>query len=70
MRRSILQIDPYDREILRILLRSTKTMSTNEISNILRISWNTTKKHLVKLRKLGLVNPIRRGGNIVWRVNR
>jgi len=48
-------IDIYDREILRYLLRKIKPATIHEIANALKLSWNTVRIHLLKLRDLGLV---------------
>ena len=42
-------------EVLRILIKSSKPMSVNQIAQILNRDESTIRRHLLKLRKLGLI---------------
>lgn len=64
------RIDIYDRDILRYLLRRGKPASVYEISKALKLSWNTTRNHLIKLQELGLVIQVKKGKISYWGILR
>jgi len=65
-------IDIYDRDILRYLLRKRKPATIHEIANTLRLSWNTVRIHLLKLKDLGLVECTLKKGTAIsyWYITR
>lgn len=62
-------LDPYDREILRYLHYCRNPPTTNQIAESLKISWNTAKSHLKKLRSMGFVFGRMRKKSVVWVLN-
>ena len=63
------QVDPYDQAILRFLMLRSKA-TTNEISNYIGASWNTVNNHLMKLKRLGFVSSMVRGGITYWEMRK
>ncbi len=59
-------ITPYERDILRVLLRRRVWMNTSEIADECDISWNTALKYLQRLYNRGWLS---KSGNY-WRARR
>lgn len=52
----MVELDIYDRAILRILRSSPVPLTANRIARILRISATTTTRHLTDLKRYGFVD--------------
>lgn len=59
-------ITPYERDILRVLLRRRVWMNTSEIAEEVGVSWNTALKYLQRLYNRGWLS--KSGNN--WRARR
>jgi DNA-binding transcriptional ArsR family regulator len=60
-------LDVYDKEILRALYKYNHEMSTNQIAEILQMSWTTVDTHLRVLDKI-YVRRRRCGNRTYWRL--
>lgn len=51
-----IELDPYDREILKVLIAHRDTWLTlNELRKITKFSWITIKRHIIKLKRLNML---------------
>ena len=64
-----LELDLYDKEILRFLLSKGAAASTNEISSSINVSWRTVTTHLAKLQEMKLVCCVGKGKATLWEVD-
>lgn len=58
-----------EKEILRVLFKEARPLSTNEISAKSDMSWATGKKYTHSCQKKGLVKLIKKGRKNVYKLN-
>ncbi|HIH25764.1 winged helix-turn-helix transcriptional regulator [Candidatus Woesearchaeota archaeon] len=62
-----MSLNPYERAILSVLLNSRRSLTTGEIAERSRISWNTAEKYLKYLMERGWVKRSQWGSRYYWK---
>jgi transcription initiation factor IIE alpha subunit len=63
-------LKPREKRILRVLLEHNHSLTTTQIANLARISWNTAKKYLIAFYQKGWIVMKPAGNRTYWRAYR
>jgi len=55
-----------NREMLRLIEKSGKVVTTTELAEKLKVSWNTAEKHLLELTLEGKIIRLKKAGVNLW----
>ncbi len=55
----------FDKEVMK-LVEKTKVVTTSEIAEELKVSWNTAEKHLLELTLDGKITRMKKAGVNLW----
>jgi len=64
------ELKPQELQILKALLEHDYHLSTTQVAEIAKVSWNTADKYLNKFKKMHWIEKKKKGNRCYWRAYR